>query len=351
MPASPTPPASPDDLRRLLVAAGLPDALRAAPRPVDEGGEHATWWVGEAYVLRLALDRAGAERQRREIALRDLLRPRLTVAVPASVAHGTWAPGLTFTLDTRLPGTSAETRPPAPAGEADLAALLAGLRAVDPAAASALGVPRQEPRPLAASRQAALQVAERLVADGEFEPAQHAWLAAPPTAPGPAPNPLRRAPYVPSDRSQGAPATPLTPAPAVPLDLAPSDGDTADPGELAPCLGHFDLKGEHLLISDDGRVTGVLDWTDAALGDPAEDIAGLAIAVGAPVADRVAARAGHSPALRRRGLLLARYDTLVRLADRRYGDDDSPLPLLRVQRERAWRAVSSPIASATPRGV
>ncbi|NEB80476.1 phosphotransferase, partial [Streptomyces sp. SID14478] len=34
-------------------------------------------------------------------------------------------------------------------------------------------------------------------------------------------------------------------------------------------LVHHDLKGEHLLVSQDGRVRGVLDWTDAAVGDPA----------------------------------------------------------------------------------
>jgi aminoglycoside phosphotransferase (APT) family kinase protein len=39
-------------------------------------------------------------------------------------------------------------------------------------------------------------------------------------------------------------------------------------------LRHGDLGPEHLLTTD-GRVTGVIDWTDVALGDPALDLAWL----------------------------------------------------------------------------
>jgi aminoglycoside phosphotransferase (APT) family kinase protein len=37
---------------------------------------------------------------------------------------------------------------------------------------------------------------------------------------------------------------------------------------------HNDLGAEHLLV-EDGRLTGVLDWSDAALADPAVDVARL----------------------------------------------------------------------------
>ncbi|RMB79879.1 hypothetical protein CTZ28_43170 [Streptomyces shenzhenensis] len=40
--------------------------------------------------------------QRRELRVRDLVRPRL----PVGVAHGEWAPGLTCVLDARLPGSA-----------------------------------------------------------------------------------------------------------------------------------------------------------------------------------------------------------------------------------------------------
>lgn len=41
-------------------------------------------------------------------------------------------------------------------------------------------------------------------------------------------------------------------------------------------LVHADFLAEHILIGrQDGRVTGVIDWSDAAVGDPAGDLAGL----------------------------------------------------------------------------
>ncbi|MYV99780.1 hypothetical protein GT354_16070, partial [Streptomyces sp. SID3343] len=57
---------------------------------------------------------------------------------------------------------------------------------------------------------------------------------------------------------------------------------------------------------------------------------------GAAAAVRVAGAAGHAPPVSARGVWLARHDTLVRLADRLYGTDDSPPDLLRAQLARAW---------------
>jgi aminoglycoside phosphotransferase (APT) family kinase protein len=65
--------------------------------------------------------------------------------------------------------------------------------------------------------------------------------------------------------------------------LAPSPGVWArwqrwvDDDALWPvtplALAHGDLHPGHLLVDDDGRVTGVLDWTEAKLTDPAVDLA------------------------------------------------------------------------------
>jgi aminoglycoside 2''-phosphotransferase len=41
-----------------------------------------------------------------------------------------------------------------------------------------------------------------------------------------------------------------------------------------PCLIHCDLDPEHILVNQDG-LSGVIDWEDAAAGDPAIDFAGL----------------------------------------------------------------------------
>ncbi|MFE5036575.1 aminoglycoside phosphotransferase family protein [Streptomyces sp. NPDC056683] len=297
MTQAPTPTA---DTVRKLVRSLLKESADGASgpevRPVAEGGEHCTWWVGPRHVLRLAPDREASVRQRRELRLRDLMRPHLPVAVPAGVAHGEWAPGLTYTLDTVIPGGTAEEHDVSAVGEADLAGLLTGLREVPVRQAETLGVPRTPPRSLEALRRMAVPAAERLAAADEFDPSRLLQL----TPPGAA-------------------------------QLA------AQPGTAV--LVHHDLKGEHLVVSADGRVRGVLDWTDAAVGDPAEDIAGLALAVGSGAAVRAATLAGYGARPCLRGLWLARCDTVIRLTDRLEGRDDSPLPLLRTQLRRAWETI------------
>jgi aminoglycoside phosphotransferase (APT) family kinase protein len=265
-------------------------------RPVAEGGEHSTWWVGTRHVLRLAPDRDAAARQRRELRLRDLVRPHVPVAVPASVAHGEWTPGLTCTLDTKVPGGTAEEHDVSAVGETDLAGLLSGLRAVPARQAEALGVPRTAPRSLEALRRMAVPAARRLEDADEFDAARLDQL----TPPGAA-------------------------------QLA------AQPGTAV--LVHHALHGDHLVVSADGRVRGVLDWTDAVVGDPAEDIAGLALAVGSGAAVRAATLAGYGARPCLRGLWLARCDTVLRLAARLDGRDTTPAALLRTQLSRAWEAI------------
>jgi aminoglycoside phosphotransferase (APT) family kinase protein len=296
MTQAPTPTA--DTVLR-LVRSLLKDATAGTGpevRPVAEGGGHSTWWVGTRHVLRLAPDREATARQRRELRLRDLVRPHLPVAVPTSVAHGEWAPGLTYTLDTKVPGGSGEEHDVSAVGEADLAGLLTGLREVPVRQAEALGVPRAAPRSLEALRRAAQRAAERLAEADEFDPARLHQLTA-----------------------------------AAAIQLA------AQPGTAV--LAHHGLDSEHLVVSTDGRVRGVLDWTDAAVGDPAEDIAGLAGAVGSPAAVRAATLAGYGARPCLRGLWLARCDTVVRLADTLDGRDAGPLPLLRTRLRRAWEAI------------
>ncbi|KOV69284.1 phosphotransferase family protein [Streptomyces sp. MMG1121] len=297
MTQEPTPTA--DTVRRLVRSLLKESAAGGAGpdvRPVTEGGEHSTWWVGPRHVLRLAPDREAALRQRRELRLRDLARPLVPMGIPVSVTHGEWAPGLTYTLDTLIPGGTAEEHDVSAIGEADLAGLLTGLRAVPVRQAETIGVPRVAPRSLEALRRMAVHAAERLAAADEFDPTRLHQL----TPPGAA-------------------------------QLA------AQPGTAV--LIHHDLKGEHLVVSADGRVRGVLDWTDAAVADPAEDIAGLVLAVGSGAAVRAATLAGYGARPCLRGLWLARCDTVIRLTDRLEGRDDSPLPLLRTQLTRAWEPI------------
>ncbi|MDW4906316.1 aminoglycoside phosphotransferase family protein [Streptomyces sp. ADMS] len=306
MTQAPTPTA--DTVRRLvrsLIAGGAVGAGGATGtagpdvRPAGAGGAgggHSTWWVGSRHVLRLAPDRETSVRLRRDLRLRDLVRPHISVAVPVGVVHGEWADGLAFTLDTRVPGGSAEEHDVSAVGEADLAALLTGLREVPVRQAETLGVPRVGPRSLEGLRRAAVGAVERLAAADEFDPARLHQLT-----------------------------------PSATTQLAAQAGTAV--------LVHHDLRGEHLVLSPDGRVRGVVDWTGAVVGDPAEDIAGLALAVGSPAAVRAATLAGYAARPCLRGLWLARCDTVVRLAESIARRDSAPLPLLRVQLRRAWEAI------------
>ena len=275
-------------LARTLLKNGDPGV-----RPVAEGEGHSTWWVGARHVLRLAPDRDASVRQRRELRLRDAVRPHVPVTVPVSVAHGEWAPGLTYTLDTLVPGGTAEEHDVSAVGEADLAGLLVGLREVSARQAESLGVPHAAPRSLEALRRMAVQSAERLAEADEFDAGRLAQF---------------------------------TQAGAAQL--------ASQPGSAV--LVHHRLRGEHLVVSADGRVRGVLDWTAAVLGDPAEDIAGLVRAVGSGAAVRAATLAGYGPRPCLRGLWLARCDTLTNLADHLTGPRS---PLLRDQLKRAWEAI------------
>jgi len=61
------------------------------------------------------------------------------------------------------------------------------------------------------------------------------------------------------------------------VDPLPSTSKAAARGVLC----HGDLKGEHLFVSEDGtRLVAIIDWADAAIADPALDLAGLAIWLG-----------------------------------------------------------------------
>ena len=49
----------------------------------------------------------------------------------------------------------------------------------------------------------------------------------------------------------------------------------APAGAYRPALVHGDLAAEHVLLDAAGSISGVIDWSDAMIGDPALDLAGL----------------------------------------------------------------------------
>ncbi|KAM3499938.1 hypothetical protein MY10362_006846 [Beauveria mimosiformis] len=117
-----------------------------------------------------------------------------------------------------------------------------------------------------------------------------------------------------------------------------SEADAHAP--YSPVFLHADLKGEHIFVDrDTGRLTGVIDWSDACVGDPAVDIRGLAISVGAAAAARIAAEAGYGCHVAARGVVMARCDSLICLDAILHQDDDSPEWLVRLQLQRALERV------------
>jgi aminoglycoside phosphotransferase (APT) family kinase protein len=57
------------------------------------------------------------------------------------------------------------------------------------------------------------------------------------------------------------------------LDQLLAEGERVGPTEAPVVLVHGDLHARHLLVGSDGAATGVIDWGDACLADPAADLA------------------------------------------------------------------------------
>ena len=84
--------------------------------------------------------------------------------------------------------------------------------------------------------------------------------------------------------------------PALPADLRPLVSAHLDAWSrldlegVTPVLVHRDLGRDHVLFADSGQLVGVIDFTDAIVGDPHVDLVGILITCGEG-AVRVAARA------------------------------------------------------------
>jgi aminoglycoside phosphotransferase (APT) family kinase protein len=70
-------------------------------------------------------------------------------------------------------------------------------------------------------------------------------------------------------------------------------------GGVRTSLVHADIGPEHLLVRN-GRISGIIDWTDAEIGDPALDLSWLLNHAPAAVAEDVAETYRVTPELRRR---------------------------------------------------
>ncbi|MFG1625982.1 phosphotransferase [Kribbella sp. NPDC049227] len=88
--------------------------------------------------------------------------------------------------------------------------------------------------------------------------------------------------------------------PLLPAELRPKALDLVDRvARHRSSLIHCDFGPDHILVAD-GRVTGVIDWTDAVIGDPALDLAWILDGAPSAVAAGAAETYDITPELRER---------------------------------------------------
>jgi len=257
-------------------------AERAADlSPLGSGTDHEAYDVGGAFVLRIPKRGGRAGGLDREADILELVRPVSPIPVPEVIARDRGSGALVLR---RLPGTSLLDAPPPDPGAlaGRLAGLLASLHGLPRARVEAVAAPDPYPHPAYLADAAAVLpvVAPRL--DQQQRRLVETFVSAPPP-----------------------------------------------PEPSATVLCHNDLGAEHLLAGPDrATLTGVIDWADAALADPARDLGrlyrDLGPATAAAILDRLAPPGAD--ALWQRAAFHARCALIEDLAyglesgDRRYLD-------------------------------
>lgn len=237
-----------------LVGAGFPSLSPVRASALEDEGGCRAFDVNGAWIFRFPRDRAQEAALAREVALTARLAPFLPLSLPLYEAVGAPSPEYPFRFAGygRLSGVLALHVPPERVRVGETAALLgeflSRLHEFPLAEAEAMGVLRDDSgwnlaklREGVLSRFAALR-------DALPEPMAHrCWKL--------------------FSRDEGGP---------------PRAG-----GRLV----HSDLGAEHLLVDPSaGRPLGTLDWSDAVIGDPAVDFAGLYTWLGEPLLQGVLER-------------------------------------------------------------
>jgi aminoglycoside phosphotransferase (APT) family kinase protein len=239
---------------RRLIRERFPDLAGQPVSPLGAGTDHAAFDVGGRWVFRFPLHAAAGRTLAAEARLMEWLAPRLNLAVPhyrwlaVQPEDGTLCGGYE-----RLPGTPAllvdARHVHATTVGPRLGAFLRSLHDCDPDVAARLGIPDDDdPAGAAWAEQAVMDIDAardaRHVSDTDA-----AWwrsyLAVPPV----------------------------------------KDGAGAR-------LIHGDFAAEHVLLTN-GEPSGVIDWSDAVIGDPARDLAGLLHWGGRPMLEAAAVTYGR----------------------------------------------------------
>jgi aminoglycoside phosphotransferase (APT) family kinase protein len=286
------------ELARSLIEAQFPDLAPARVEPVGAGWDNTAFRVNGAHVFRFPRRRFAVPFLEAETRVMPALAPRLPLPVPAPAFIGrpTDAYPWPFTGYPLIPGRTACAADldhgQRVAAAAPLGRFLAALHGVPAAAAARAGA---GPDPIAR-----LDLARYLPRAREA---------------------LDQLAY----RGVVGDARPFT---AI-LDAAP-----AAYAARADTLVHGDLYVRHLLVDQQNRLAGVIDWGDVHLGDPAADL--MVAHTFLPAAAHAAFRQAYGPvaegtwrAARLRGL----WHTLFVLA---YGNDTGDADLVR-EGQRALR--------------
>lgn len=263
----------------LAMAALIRDLLKVQDidpvLPISDGSDHWAFDVNRTFIARVRkdIDEHTAAAIKREAALLEMLSRISPIPVPEVVAADPHAGLLVFR---RLPGTSLFDRPPSdPLAFAEpLAEFVASVHGVTPAVVE--GLAERDGYPLHAYLQEALDQTKRVAA------------------------------YLTTDQRR-----------RVELFLASS----APPESARWTLCHNDLGAEHVLATEDrSELTGIIDWSDAAIADPARDLGVLLRDFGFGVAEAVLRRTGDDERTLIRAVFYARCALLEDLA---YGIDTS----------------------------
>lgn len=269
-----------EDLRR-AIRAQFPDVPVEGLEHLGSGWEFDAYVTGDGWVFRFPRRQEAPAQLTREVRVLELVRSAMSprVAAPEPVLWGEPGPHFPwpFAGHRMVEGVRADhPRVPArPALAREIAWALGRIHAIPPAEARAVGVEldregcrawREEARPAAA----ALRGLDATV-DAAVE-----WLDGDPPLP--------------------------------------------DPYEGPDRFIHNDLCPDHVLVGrDTGALTGIIDWTDAALGDPVLDFIFLVTSRGWPFTEAVLAHypIPLDPGFRLRLSFLARVLALVWLDEAR----------------------------------
>lgn len=254
-----------DEVRR-LVRAHLPGYSDAPVEPMGEGADHVAYRVAGRLIVRFAKEVDDVEREARLLRAVARVSP---LAVPAPAFTDAEAGCLAYAL---LPGVTLLRLPAAERANHGAASALGGFLAALHADSSIRDLVDTDHRPAAEWLDEAREI--------------HASVAG-------------EIPAVYAPRIRGF------------LDTPPAFDD------VRLVFSHNDLGIEHVLVEPrTGRVTGVIDWSDAAVTDPATDFGRLARDLGPASLDAALAAygAGDDVALRERAWFYARCLLLEDLA-------------------------------------